>query len=254
LGSRLILNLLINSRLNNVIKEAVSAIAASAGGVYYVDGWQSKYDGHRFCEHEADPNYHKKPIDAKTWFIHYESPYDNPTSVTGLGSSNESWFDLVDSILIPPKNGKSTADQLSAVDGNASLINPAYNTPETMTAALTQLATDNATLTMLPVTWERIMHPKGAGYEVMSDAVINSVLKFGAAGASAPSLTPSTAPVLQKTCFSGNAHKFMARDDMNTQIGLFCADAAKQGVQDHNEGGFSSHIQRELTLQGRSGH
>lgn len=28
----------------------------------------------------------------------------------------------------------------------------------------------------------------------------------------------------------------MARDDVNTQIGLFCADAAKQGVQDPNVG------------------
>jgi hypothetical protein len=201
------------------------------GGVYYVDGWQSKYDGHRFCEHEADPNYHNKPIDTKTWFIHYESPYENPASVTGLGASNSSFFEQVDSILIPPKDGKSTADQIKAVNGDLSKLNPAYNNVDSMTAALTKLGEDDPKLQMLPITWIRVMHPKGSGYEVMSDAVIDNVLRFGAAGANS---TPD--PKNGKTCWPSLGNKFMSRDDMNNQIVLFCADAAKQRVQDKDSG------------------
>lgn len=199
----------------------MTGIRLSLGGVYYVDGWQSKYDGHRFCEPEDDPNYHNSPIDAKTWFIHYNSPYENPASATGIKGS--SFFDQVDSILIPPKNGISTADQISGVNGNLSQLNPAYNDVDSMAAALTTLGQDNQTLAMLPLTWIRIMHPKGSGYTTMSDAVIDSILTNGAQGASS------------KTCGFNN-NNFMGRDDMKNQIGLFCADVTNQGVQDQDSG------------------
>lgn len=53
-----------------------------------------------------------------------------------------------------------------------------------MTAALTKLAQDDVQYQLLPITWTRVMHPKGSGYKSMSDAVIGAVLKYGAAGAS----------------------------------------------------------------------
>ena len=206
------------------------------GGVYYVDGFQQAYDTHRFCEVEADPSYHTNPIDARTWFIHYNSPYQNPSSATGL--STGSFFDQVDSVLIPPVNGQSTADQIKAVDGDLAKINPAYNDVDSMTAALTNLAQDNVTYQWLPVTWARIMHPKGSGYTPMSDAVIDAVIKYGAAGASGSGGGSSGAQSADLTCTTGanGNNKFLARDDLNSQIGTFCGDAAQQGVQDPNSG------------------
>ena len=206
------------------------------GGVYYVDGFQKAFDTHRFCEVEDDPNYHKSPIDARTWFIHYDSPYENPSSVTGL--STGSIFDQVDSVLIPPLNGQSTEDQIKAVNGDLAKINPAYNDVDSMTAALTQLAQDDVKYQVLPITWIRVMHPKGSGYKPMSDAVIDAVIQYGAAGASGGDGVSSGTPSAGLTCTTGanGNNKFLARDDLNNQIGTFCSDAAQQGVQDTNSG------------------
>ena len=208
------------------------------GGVYYVDGFQQAYDTHRFCEVEADPSYHKSPIGARTWFIHYDSPYENPSSVTGL--STGSYFDQVDSVLIPLKNGQSTADQIKAVDGDLAKINPADNDVDSMTAALTKLAQDDIQYQLLPITWIRMMHPKGSGYKPMSDAVIDAVLKYGATGADSGgggggSPGTQSAGLNCNTGANGN-NKFLARDDLNNQIGTFCGVAAQQGVQDPNSG------------------
>lgn len=222
-------------RLNEVLKASAEALSNGVGGgVYYVDGFQQKFDGHRFCEVEQDANYHKSPIDSRTWFIHYDSPWENPSSVTGLGTGN--FFDQVNSILIPPKGGKSTADQITAVNGNLSQINPAYNDVDSMTAALQKLGQDDVKYQVLPVTWLRVMHPKGSGYTPMADAVIDNVLKFGAQGGSSPTTSQSPTPPQGPTCRGTNVNRFLGRDDMNNQIGRFCADAAKQGVQDTNSG------------------
>ena len=62
--------------------------------------------------------------------FHYDSPYDNPSSATGLSAG--SFFDQVNSVLIPPKDARSTADQIKAVDGDLAKINPAYNDVDSM--------------------------------------------------------------------------------------------------------------------------
>jgi len=118
------------------------------GGVFYVDGFQQKFDGHRLCEVEKDPGYHESPTGSRTWFIHYNSPFQNPSSATGLGAGN--FFDQANSILIPPKDGKSTEDQIKAVNGNLSMINPAYNSVDSMTAALRKLGQDNPQVPSAP--------------------------------------------------------------------------------------------------------
>ena len=235
---------LTHSSLNSLLSRVVDALNTGlGGGIYYVDGFQDAYNNHRFCEVEADPGYHKSPTQDRTWFIHYNSPYKNPTSVTGL--STGTFFDQVDSVLIPPKNGQSTADQIKAVNGNLTQINPAYNDVDSMTAALTKLAQDDVQYQMLPITWIRVMHPKGSGYKPMSDAVIDAVLKNSAAGAGAggaSSNSPSTqspgtqSPGLKCTTGANGNNKFLARDDLNTQIGTFCGVAAQQKVQDPNSG------------------
>ena len=171
-------------KLNNLLKQEAEALSNGlGGGTYYVDGFQEKFNGHRFCEQEDDHNYHESPIDEKTWFIHYNSPYKNPSSVTGF--SNGSFFDQVNSILIPEKDGKSTADQIKEVNGDLAKLNDAYKVYDSMTATLTKMSEDDVKYQALPITWIRIMHPKGSGYTMMADAVIDNVLRYGPSGGDA---------------------------------------------------------------------
>jgi hypothetical protein len=207
----------------------------SFGGVYFVSEFEQKFDGHRFCEVESDPNYHKSPIDQRTWFIHYDSPYENPSSATGLGSGT--FFDQVDSILIPPKDGQSTEDQIKAANGNLSAINSAYDSVDSMTTALEKLAQDDASYQVLPITWIRIMHPKGSGYTEMSNAVIDKVLQYGAAGAAAAPPDPGYSQGLH--CTGDGVNQFVGRDDLDDKIGRFCTDAAAQKGHDSDSGSIS---------------
>ena len=144
--------------------------------------------------------------------------------LTGLGVG--SFFDQVNSILIPPTDGKSTEDQIKDVGGDLSKINPAYNDVDSMTAALENLGQDDPKYQVLPTTW---IHPKGSGYAPMANAVIDNVLRSGAREASTP-VVPT--PPQGRTCTGTGVNKFLSRDGMNDKIGTFCADAAKQGSQD----------------------
>ena len=114
-----------------------------------------------------------------------------------------------------------------------------------MTAALTKLAQDDVLYQLLPIAWTRVMHPKGSGYKTMSDAVIDAVLKYGAAGASGSAGgSPGTqsAGVKCTTGANGN-NKFLARNNLNNQIGTFCGVAAQQGVQNLNQWIYWPHAQ-----------
>lgn len=42
-------------------------------GVFYADGWQEKWEGHRFCEPET-LQYLQTPIGSQTWLWHMLSP------------------------------------------------------------------------------------------------------------------------------------------------------------------------------------
>ena len=216
-------------KLNDALRQASEALSNGlGGGVYFVDEFQDKFNGHRFCEVEADAGYHQNPIDDKTWFIHFNSPYKNPSSVTGFGTG--SFFDQINSILIPAKDGKSTEDQIKAVDGDLSKINVAYNNVDSMTAALNKLG-EVEEYSILPITWLRMMHPKGFGYTTMSDAVIDKVLQYSPAGGDPGSGGPPPGPEDLK-CTGTDNTKFMGRDDLNDKIGKFCAEAAAQKQPD----------------------
>jgi hypothetical protein len=138
------------SRLNSVIEGAVKALDSRVHGVYFVGEFEQKFDGHRFCEAEEDPAYHTKPTGERTWFIHYESPYGDPSAALAVGPGN--FFDQVNSILILPKDGKSTEDRIKEVSGDLAAINPAYANVDSMTVALTQLGQDDPKYQVLPVT------------------------------------------------------------------------------------------------------
>lgn len=162
-------------------------------------------------------------------------PYENPSSVTGF--SQGSFFDQVNSVLIPEKDGKSTEDQIKEVNGDLAQLNDAYKDYDSMTAKLTQMGNDDVKYQVLPITWIRIMHPKGAGYTPMADAVIDNVLRFGPTSTGGDGGNGDAPPAPDShTCAGIDNNKFMGRDDMNDKIGKFCADAATQKVQDKNSG------------------
>ncbi|KAI1274942.1 SGNH hydrolase-type esterase domain-containing protein [Xylaria sp. FL0933] len=215
-------------RLNDVIRQCVDDLEKEYGGVFFVDAFNQKFDGHRFCEEEDDQTYHRMPTDQRTWIIHHGSPYgDSLTNYSGF----DTFFDVVDSILIPPKDGKSTAEQIKAVNGDLSAINSAYNSVYNMTSALNRLAQGDAKYASLPVTWNRIMHPKGSGYKEMSNAVIDEVLKHGAA---AGPVDPHYPQGLH--CTGKETNMFLSRDDLSNNIAAFCKDAAAQKNHDSNSG------------------
>ncbi|KAI0903680.1 SGNH hydrolase-type esterase domain-containing protein [Ustulina deusta] len=220
-------------RLNDVIREVVNSLETTLGGIYFVNEFEQQFDGHRFCEVESDYTYHRMPIDQRTWIIHYGSPYGDPSSIDGLGPGT--LFDVVDSILIPPKDGKSTTDQIQAVNGNLSALSSAYDSVDSMTAVLNQLAQEDTKYGILPIAWARIMHPKGSGYTEVSSAVIDKVLKYGATGAGPAD--PGYPQGLH--CTGGGANKFLGRDDLSRKIARFCIDATAQGEHDYNSGSIS---------------
>ncbi|KAJ3539856.1 hypothetical protein NM208_g5315 [Fusarium decemcellulare] len=174
-------------KLNSKLKSAAEELYRYQKGIYFVDEFESKFDGHRFCEEEEDANYHNKPIGRRN-------------------------------LDPPPKDGKSTTDRIKEVNGDLAKLNPAYTNVDTMTETLKKLGEVNERLAMLPITWIRIMHPKGSGYKEISNAVIDKVLEFSATGG------------------RDDQPEQGLKYDMNDKIGKFCSEAAKQRVQDKDSG------------------
>ncbi|KAK8876993.1 hypothetical protein PGQ11_001939 [Apiospora arundinis] len=232
-------------KLNKLIKASVDALGHVDGGVFFVDEFERQFDGHRFCEKENDPAYHTKPIADRTWFIHYESPYtdDAAAAAAGKKKGDPSFFDQVDSKLIPPKDGKSTKDRIKSVNGDLAKLHPAYKDVDSMTKELNKLAEKDPSAKTLPTTWIRMMHPKGFGYTEMSNAVIDKVIKYGAAGTNSKDgggkgggKDEPKKPEQGRKCQGVKSGKFIGQDLMKAKIGEFCADAAKQKVHDKNSG------------------
>ncbi|KAL2204871.1 SGNH hydrolase [Sarocladium strictum] len=170
-------------KLNERIKAVVESLSVHYPGVYFVDDFDAKFDGHRFCEEEDDPAYHEEPIAERTWFIHWKTPYEDKKKALAIGSG-DTYYDQINSILIPEKDGKSTKDQIEEVDHDLAQLNPAYESYDAMTKELNRLAEeDPVKYSVLPLTWTRVMHPKGSGYKAMADSVIDKILQFSATGA-----------------------------------------------------------------------
>ncbi|KAI1113551.1 SGNH hydrolase-type esterase domain-containing protein [Nemania sp. NC0429] len=217
-------------RLNAVIQQVVDSLEAAVGGVYFVDEFEKKFDGHRLCEVESNTTYLKLPTDERTWFMNYASPYGDSASSERLGPGT--FFDIVDSILIPPKDGKSTSDQIKEAKGNLSSLHSAYGSMDSMMASLNQLAQRDVKYEHLPVIWSRILHPNGSGYKEISSAVIDKVLKYNTGP-----VDPGYQQGLQ--CTGKDATKFLNRDVLNDKIAIFCADAAKQKEHDPSSGSIA---------------
>lgn len=88
---------------------------------------------------------------------------NNPCPSPLPGGETPEFFKQIDAALIPPKNGVSTEDQIKAVNGDYTQLNPAYESYNSMTKALIQLQfeggddPDLRPLPIFPTTWIRIM-------------------------------------------------------------------------------------------------
>ncbi|KAI0533025.1 SGNH hydrolase-type esterase domain-containing protein [Xylaria digitata] len=231
-------------KLNDVIQEAVDYLETAVGGVYFVDEFEKSFDGHRFCETESDSAYHKMPTDKRTWFIHHGAPYGDSSALGGSGSGT--FFDMVDSIFIPLKDGKSTADQIKAANGNLSILNSAYDSIYSMTESLNQLAQQDAKYGNLPVIWARIMHPTSSGYREMSNAIIDQVLKYN---------TGPTDPGYPRglECKGKEVNNFLSRDELSLRITEFCGSVGRQKTHDQNSGSISRTYNTGLRYEVRLG-
>ncbi|KAI0520844.1 SGNH hydrolase-type esterase domain-containing protein [Xylaria bambusicola] len=216
--------------LNVVTEKIVSSLSAEiSGGLYYVWEFNPKFEGHRFCEEESDLSYHMMPTADRTWFHHHKSPYGGLLPVKETNQSN--FFDVVDSILIPEKDGKTTDDQIKAVNGNLSKLNSAYDNISSMKNALINLAQQDARYKDFPMLWARIMHPKGSGHKEISNVIIDQILE------NVGPVDPKYPQGLE--CTQTNVKKFLRREDLSSRITEFCKTAANQKEHDRDSGSIS---------------
>lgn len=200
-----------------------------SGGLYFVGDFADKFNGHRLCEKESDPAYHVKPTDERTWISVHESAYGDsfPLNISESGNL----FDVVDSILIPEKDGKSTAEQIKAVNGDLYVLNSAYDSTDSMTAALNELAQKDAKYEALPIVWGRMMHPKSAGYKEFSNGIVDQVLNN--VGPADPHYSQGL------RCIGPESIKLAGREDISQAISEFCKTAAEQKGHDQNSGSIT---------------
>ncbi|KAK5624965.1 hypothetical protein RRF57_000681 [Xylaria bambusicola] len=214
----------------------------TSGGLYYVQNFEDKFNGHRFCEEEHDPSYHMMPTAQRTWFQHHESPYGSSFPVKESDRGN--FFDVIDSILIPEKDGKSTAEQIKAVNGDLSELSSAYDSINSMTNALIMLAQQDTKYKDFPIFWARMMHPKGSGYKEISNAIIDQVLE------NVGPVDPQYRQGLE--CTQNNVNKFLRPEKLSPLITEFCKTAANQKKHDHDSGSiartYSPGTQSEVNL------
>jgi hypothetical protein len=104
------------------------------------------------------------PTSERTWILHHESPYGGSSPVKDLGPGNI--FDVVNCISIPEQDGKSTSERIKAVNRNLSMLNPAYDSIDSMTAALNQLTQKDIKYEALPIILARMMHLTGSGVNI----------------------------------------------------------------------------------------
>ncbi|KAI1359283.1 SGNH hydrolase-type esterase domain-containing protein [Xylaria arbuscula] len=224
--NRRAMNMLLETLNDNIMAITTNLSAEVSGGLYFVGDFEEKFNGHRLCEEESDPAYHMKPTADRTWIMHHESPYGS-----SFPMKEGNFFDVVDSILIPDKAGKSTAEQIKAVNANLSALNPAYDSIVSMTAALDQLAQTDAKYEALPIVWARMMHLKSPGYKEFSNGIVDRVLSnVGVADLHYPQGLKCTGP---------ESEKLVVRDKLSQAINEFCKTAAQQKQHDQNSGSIT---------------
>lgn len=179
-------------QLNGVIKSVATQM--SGLGVIYVEGFQTTYDKHRFCEPPDGADYLASPIGKKTWFWHLDSPNLINGGEGPDAASTEGFEDRAQEVidrLIPDK-----AQQDSLSESNPPWNLDAFKSEEAFYAALdTAIGNDTEVRINLDEGTKRIFHPKGSAYTPYSDAFLQAIRNNrNPANAASPSPTPSPTP------------------------------------------------------------
>ena len=158
-------------QVNGVISDAATELADF--GVFYVDGFQSSFDTHRFCE-PASLSYLNAPVGAQTWFWHQESPgylsgTEGPTDGSSAGAQNLTQL-ILDELI--PDNATRASISESNPPWN---INPAFDNETALLNALDQVSGNGTNALALGPYIVRTFHPKGTGYRPVADAFLASI-------------------------------------------------------------------------------
>lgn len=179
-------------QLNGVIKSVATQM--SGLGVIYVEGFQTTYEKHRFCEPPDEADYLASPIGKKTWFWHLDSPNLINGGEGPDAASTEGFEDRAQEVidrLIPDK-----AQQDSLSESNPPWNLDAFKSEEAFYAALdTAIGNDTEVRINLDEGTKRIFHPKGSAYTPYSDAFLQAIRNNrNPVNAASPSPTPSPSP------------------------------------------------------------
>ncbi|KAF2233988.1 hypothetical protein EV356DRAFT_502931 [Viridothelium virens] len=158
----------LTDQLNSVIRDAATELALS--GVFYVEGFQDAYGGHRYCE-PASQDYLTAPIGAQTWFWHQASGgwYSGDEGHASLPPDTQNLSQTLLDILIPDPSVQATI----SADNPPWKINPAFQNETMLIQALDQA--DNQTGALASELVLRSFHPKGTAYGPWSDAFLASI-------------------------------------------------------------------------------
>ncbi|KAF2501532.1 SGNH hydrolase [Lophium mytilinum] len=183
-GTKLLITRELRKRMNDLADSLNSVLKSAANelqdfGVFYVEGYQSDFSTHRFCE-PHDLEYHQhEDIGSSTWFWSYHSPYEDgnegPTEDKAPVIGTDVFQDLLD-VLIPDKAVQQTIND----DNPPWNINEAFSSQEALLAAYTE-ATAGANPPKDPkpddvnAIVKRVFHPKGTALTQFSDHFMQEI-------------------------------------------------------------------------------
>jgi hypothetical protein len=184
-------------QLNGVLSQVANEMAGLV--VIYVDGFQSAYDTHRFCE-PASNQHLQAPIGRSTWFWHHKSPgYLNGgegpdgLSTTGFETSSQEVLDA----LIQDKLVQATINENNPPWN----VSNAFQSEDALYSALNQAA-GNGTIgtNVLPESMRRVLHPKGSAYTPYANAFL-AAIKANRGPATTMVTAPKPAYATGRCCF-----------------------------------------------------
>ncbi|KAK4496239.1 hypothetical protein PRZ48_012219 [Zasmidium cellare] len=230
-------------QLNDKIKAVASQM--SGLGVIYVDGFQSSYNTHRFCE-PAPKDYLSKPVGRNTWFWHVKSGnLINGGEGPEMPATDDGTFDLKQLVLDHLMPNKSQQALITPSNPPWAIDPETFGSEQSFYAAIGKAAGDNDTLEhWLSEGTRRIFHPKGSAYTPYAAAFMRSIQanRDFAASSSAPSTPPTTsqAPYAPGVCSfhmaENEAPCVSQSDDFSASILLKDNTGAEIG----NTNGFAS--------------
>lgn len=224
----------LTTKVNAEVKKAAEYLEAM--GVFFVEGLQDPYKGHRFCE----PGATHDQTEAKVWFwTEYSDPND-PSEGDGPASA-EAWDPaqkLLD-FIFPDENIVMPADDSDKPmpwewDG----AKEKYPDFQSLLNAL-QTAGDDVNAAGTPWPLFRSFHPKGTAYKEHARLLFGAIADHREAtdgGGGGGGGGGDNQPEQGLKCAGTGTNTFMGRDDMKDKLEKFCAEAAAQGVQDKDSG------------------